>query len=56
MAGLHAGETELPVVRGETRKMNQKAGLEVNDEAYASAKCKCHEAPTTVDPSPVNGD
>lgn len=37
--------------------MKKKAGLEVrNDETYASAKCKCHEAPTTVDPSPVNGD
>lgn len=37
--------------------MNKKAGLEVrNDEAYASAKCKYHETPTTVDRSPVNGD
>lgn len=37
--------------------MNKKAGLEVrNEEAYASAKCKCHETPTTVDLSPVNGD
>lgn len=55
--GLHGGDTELLEVRGETRKMNKKAGLEVrNEEACASTKWKCHKTPTTVDLSPVNGD
>lgn len=53
--GLHGGDTELLVVRGETRKMNKKAGLEVrNEEVYASTKCECHETPTIVDLSPAN--